>query len=404
MPRGRKRKHNPSIPHHIDQAAIPKGVYWDASGNGRWYVLERAADGKPKARTVAGPKAYLSDLHRIAEQQRGIAVGTVQALLDAFHESIDFRNLAPRTRKDYERYRLMLLKLPTKLGVPFGQLASAKLTQPVIQRLVEAIAREGHPTKANHLLRYLHRVFRWGVNHGHCPHNPAAGVQPAKVTPTVTVPERVGYMRVLAFAQERAARKARTRGSCAPYLPLVMELAYLARLRGIEVLDLTDASITDQGVITKRRKGSRNTIVAWSPRLRAVVDAALALRKATFDRVKRPTPLRPEQRALIVAESGEPLTKSGLDSAWQRLMELATDRENGGVMDEAERFGLHAMKHRGISDTSGTFKDKQVAAGHKSEQMTHRYDHSIPVVSTPESAEFSGEFSGASGNGGSTSA
>lgn len=48
----RPRKHNPTIPAHIDQRKIPKGVYWDSSGNGRWYVLEFPR----KAVTVASSK------------------------------------------------------------------------------------------------------------------------------------------------------------------------------------------------------------------------------------------------------------------------------------------------------------------------------------------------------------
>lgn len=33
MGRGRKRKFNTNIPRHIDQDALPKGVYW---ADGRW--------------------------------------------------------------------------------------------------------------------------------------------------------------------------------------------------------------------------------------------------------------------------------------------------------------------------------------------------------------------------------
>jgi hypothetical protein len=42
MTRGRKRKHDPSMPKHIDQAALPRGIYWDRSGAGHWYVFEKS--------------------------------------------------------------------------------------------------------------------------------------------------------------------------------------------------------------------------------------------------------------------------------------------------------------------------------------------------------------------------
>ena len=60
------------------------------------------------------------------------------------------------------------------------QLAVAKLSVPAIQRVIETIARsrEGAgriPKNASHLLPYLGRVFAWGVQHGHCSHNPVTG-------------------------------------------------------------------------------------------------------------------------------------------------------------------------------------------------------------------------------------
>ena len=384
MPPGRKRKFNPTIPGHIDQTKLPIGIYWDRSGNGRWYVHEVDPEGRKRAPTVAGPKARLSDLHAIMEQRRGRAVqGTVDFVLDRFHDSTDFKALAKRTREDYARYRTLLSTLPTKVGVPFGQLLVARLTPAVFQRIVESIAAQGHPTKANHLLRYARRTLRWGVNHGHCNHNPAAGVREAREAKKVTVPDLPTYAKVTAFARERGALRGRTRGSCAPYLWICMELAYLCRLRGIEVVTLTDAHVTDAGIVTNRRKGSRDGIMQWSPRLRAVVDAALAIRDAAFRARSRPYPLRPEDRFLVVAEDGGPLTKSGFDTAWQRLMKQAIE---AAVLKPEERFGLHAMKHRGITDTAGNRKDKQAAGGHRSERMTDIYDHELPLIAPPKGA------------------
>ncbi len=395
MTRGRPRKHDPSIPAHIDQAALPKGMYWDRSGNGRWYVLEDHPEGGKRKRTVATARARLSDLHSIVEQAAGgSARGTVDYVTGKFHDSTDFKALAPRTQTDYERYRAIASKLPTKIGIGFGTLQVSRLSPPVIQGLVESIAKQGHPTKANHLLRYLRRTFRWGMNHGACTNNPAAGVSEATEMRAVVVPDLPTYARVTAFAQQRGALMARTLGSCAPYLWICMEIAYLCRLRGIEVITLTDANLLESGVKTNRRKGSRDTIMAWSPRLRDAVQAAIAIRTAANTARSRPVPLRPEDRPLIVAEDGGPLTKSGFDTAWQRMMRQAV---KAGVITEEERFGLHAMKHRGITDTKGNKKDKQTAAGHKSERMTDIYDHDVPVIEPLPGAEFSGEFSGAPG-------
>ncbi len=69
MGRGRKRKFNPDIPAHIDQAALPKGIYWE---DNRWYLLEAHPEGgRPRKRTVAHADIRLSELHSIAEAAEG---------------------------------------------------------------------------------------------------------------------------------------------------------------------------------------------------------------------------------------------------------------------------------------------------------------------------------------------
>ncbi|MFG6286796.1 integrase, partial [Pseudomonas aeruginosa] len=48
MRRSRKRKHNPHIPQHIDQAAIPAAVFFDHRGNGVWYTLHYDEGGRQR--------------------------------------------------------------------------------------------------------------------------------------------------------------------------------------------------------------------------------------------------------------------------------------------------------------------------------------------------------------------
>lgn len=395
MTRGRKRQHDPSIPAHIDQAKLPRGLWWDRSGNGRWFVREMV-EGRPKKIVVAQRTARLSELHALMEERAGIDRDTVAYVLGEFAKSTEFKTLAPRTRSDYEKQAKVADRTQTKLGKSLAQLAHARLSVPFVQRLMDHIAGdEGHPTKANQLLRYLRRAFTWAIQRGYATQNPFKGVRQAKERKARAVPERELLSRLTTFARERGSRGERKRGNVAPYLWIVMEIGYLCRLRPVEVITLTDANANDEGVLTNRRKGSNDARVRWTPRLRAAWDAATALRAIV--RAGKPTPMRAEDRPLIVSEDGAALKRSSLDTSWQRLMHAAVAAE---VITREQRFGLHALKHRGITDTPGTRGEKQLASGHKSERMLDVYDHSVPTVDPSGSAQLSGELSGATPIGG----
>lgn len=166
-------------------------------------------------------------------------------------------------------------------------------------------------------------------------------------------------------------------GACPEYLSFVMELAYLCRLRGIEAVTLTDANELAEGVLTNRRKGSRDNVVRWTPRLRAAWDGAKEYRQQIWRAKAFPVPPSAERRFIIVAAHGGALQKSSLDTAWQRFITAAIKE---GVITAEQRFGLHDLKRRGITDTPGTRADKQLASGHRDESMLDVYDLSLPLV------------------------
>lgn len=164
MPVGRPRKIPTNLPSHIDYSKVPKGIYWDKSGRGRWYVLDRHPDGKGfKAKTVAQAGARMSDLHMIAEQRAGSSTrGSVTYLIDLFEASLTFSLLASSTQRHYRDYASAIKVYPLKNGAKLGEMMIDKLTPGAIRRLVDVIAQgraasapgelpvPGYPTKANH--------------------------------------------------------------------------------------------------------------------------------------------------------------------------------------------------------------------------------------------------------------
>ena len=418
MSRGAKRGFSTAIPKHIDQAKIPSGMYFDATGNGRWYVKETHPEtGKRKQITVANANARLSELHEIMEARlAGAKRGTLDWLWGRFEASTEFAALSPATQRDYRVHAKLLENYPTRLGHNFGQITVERLSVPIIQQLIEAVARgrpaskpgaddgiRPRPSTANHVLRFLRRLFAWGIRFGCCTANPAKGVKQVREAGEFKMPLVDAFQRALAFAQERGVRADRTKGSCPDYLAPVMVIAYSCRLRGSEVLDLTDTDVLPDGLRNRRRKGSLTNGTTWTPELRAAV-ATLQARRKRIDKARGFVPLAPGGRPLLVAPDGEVLDKSSLDSAWQRFMRLAMDPDDG-VLAPEERFTLHGLKHKGITDTGGTRAAKKDASGHRTVRAFDRYDHELKwhgaagkkshAVEHENSVELSGELSGA---------
>lgn len=377
MKRGRKRKNNPNIPGHIDQSSIPRNVYFDHRGSGCWYILYFNEAGRRQRTNLCAANVNLSELHRLIEERSGIDRGTLEYLCNEFHKSQQYLGLAKKTQEDYCYSRGVMLSFPTKIGKPLRDLSVNKFTPALVQKIVDKISEQGTPSKAAHALRYLRRVLQWGRNRGFLTDNPARGIESPKERKLRRLPDSGVMASLINFARQQGKLRRGEKGACSPYLWYVMEIGYLCRLRGIETITLTDENELEEGVLTNRRKGSRDNIVRWTPRLRAAWDAAKAIRSETWSRLKKPIPLRAKQRYLIISATGGQLSKSGLDTAFQRLMTQAVER---CVLTEDQRFGLHDFKRKGITDTLGTRADKQEASGHKDEAMLDIYDLSIPVV------------------------
>ncbi|OBZ22467.1 integrase [Pseudomonas protegens] len=378
MRKARKRKHNPHIPAHIDQAALPAAVYFDQRNEGVWYTLHRDETGTQRRRNIAPAGVSLAELHQIMDEVSNVDRGTLRYVCAQFHDSDRYKKLSSKTHDDYCYSRDVLLNIPTKLGKPLGDLAVRKFTSALVQRIVDRLADEGTPSKAAHALRYLRRVLQWGRNRGFLEVNPALGIE----APVERKQRRLPNHQVMDTLIDRAIARGRLqrneKGGCPEYLGYVMELAYLCRLRGIEVVTLTDENELESGILTNRRKGSRDNIVRWTPRLRRVWENAKAYRAKIWAKRKTAIPIMPSRRNIIVASHGGPLRKSSLDTAWQRFITLAIADE---IITPEQRFALHDLKRRGITDTTGNRADKQEASGHRDPKMMDVYDLSIPTVS-----------------------
>ena len=93
--------------------------------------------------------------------------------------------------------------------------------------------------KAEHVRRYLSRVRKWGANRGYTdPTNPATGVDMPTERKLRRLPDAQVMANLIRSAYTRGQQVRSSKGGCAPYLWAVADLAYLCRLRAIEVVRL----------------------------------------------------------------------------------------------------------------------------------------------------------------------
>lgn len=358
-----------AIPTHIDLNKIPDGIYWEKSGNGYWYIFMDDPAGNKKRQRSAGPTALLSDLHRVIEENQEVKRDTFRYIAQMFRDSADFQGLASLTRDDYERCYKIVADYKTNQGGKLGDAPLKRWNKPMVQKLIDRLSMERGPSMANHVLRYTRRVFNWAGNRIANLPNPAQGVEQAKERGRVVCPPTEVYTAVLQYAQGLES---------VPYLWIAMEIAYLCRLRRIEVVTLTDFNELEAGLLSNRRKGSNDNITEWTPRLFAVWEAAKDLRAKKRKKNKIPTPLRKDDAWIFITSNGGRLNESSLSTAFDRMINNAI---KAGMITKEDRFSMHSLKHRGVTNTKG---DKKAASGHKTDRMAAHYDHSIPIVRPAE--------------------
>jgi integrase len=276
--------------------------------------------------------------------------GTFRWLSRTYLDSPQFAQLAAGTQRDYQGAHRRICAMELTDDRLLGDIPLSTWTSPLVQRWQDRRGKDA-PVTCNREKSYMARVFAWGLARGHVTDNPVRAI------PRLTEHARTRYVTDLEYtaALETAA------ASGTPYLVPVMELAYLLRARLAEVMDLQRTHLDADGILLHRRKGSRDSHIAWSPRLRAAVDAALAMHGQIAGRY------------LIQGGDYGRMKESTVQTAWQRLM---VDWAAAG----RERFTLHDLKAKGITDTKEG--DKLAASGHRDPRMLAIYDR-LPGRVTP---------------------
>lgn len=340
------------FPPHIDPIKLPSGVVFDPRGRGAWrYRKGHGRRNRGRSIRLGNAILTLAEIWSAVERLSAGIVGSIKELSLAFQDSADWLDLKPSTQKDYLNCYKSICATVTKSGVLLGDMPLNAWTPGAVRRYRDT-RRKSSISRAASEVRYLKRVFAWGIEYEYVTSNPAKEVKPKAAEARKHYVSDGEYCFVLELA----------RNSGSLYLANIMELAYMCRLRLSEVLDLDRSCLLEAGLLTARRKGSKDALVTWTDRLRTAV-----------------TPPGPAStRWLFVSKSGGRMAETTVQSAWQRLMKSAVEK---GLR---EKFTLHDLKRKGVSDFGG---DKLAASGHRSPQMLQIYGVLPATVEPTEKAD-----------------
>jgi len=358
MTAGRKR-HTKNTPSHIDTSKLPTGVWYKNTGTGSWQLTQRDQYNRRHNIRLCGPTATLPEIWSAYENNQKTTTATFLSLSQEYQKTLMFRDLSPLTQKDYLYCHQAVCNRKTSNG-KLGELPLKNWTRGLIRKYRDKRGEESK-SRANKELSYIKLLFNWALEYEKIKENPATGISKLKVPPRQHYAEDKDYYYLLAIAKTSAY----------DYMPHAMELAYLCRMRLIEVLDFTDANETQDGLVINRRKNSRTNITQWEPRLQKIWDELKKRRNQILTDRKQPHPISPDKRHLFISQrTGNKLTRNAIETAMTRLKAAAKEKaKNEGI--EFKEFTFHDLKRKGISDTEG---DKLKASGHRSAAMLNIYD------------------------------
>lgn len=234
----------------------------------------------------------------------------------------------------------------------FGDLPLKSINRLMIRRYLDIAEQK---VGANRRIQYLKAAWNWASQrYPQVPQsNPCEGVTLNKENSRTRYVEDWEYDLV----QDIILQKTRSH-----YMAVMMEFAYLCRLRNAEVRNLRHSDISNGYLRIERGKGSLGELTRISPRLQAAINAAKAMYPDA------PVPVKGAY--LLHDKKGLKISKNRFDSAWQRMMIIATTEGlviEGASVKLNEKYVFHDLKAKGVTDHTEQW------AGHKSEKARSIY-------------------------------
>ena len=292
------------------------------------------------------PKEIILAKYNAARLLHEEPTGAFSELIRGYLASVNYSNLAPRTKQDYARYA-------KKFMVGFGQMNRHRIKPHHIRQYMDKRKEGGVTVQANREKSFLSTVFSWAYENGKVKMNPVKGVRKFKETPRPRYIEDFEYNLWLDQAYIKW-----------PLLAAAMEISYCCASREADVWNLKRSKLLDEGILIKQGKTGKEQIKEWNPRLRAAVDLALSVQKVT------------NFKWVFCDKKGHHPAQGALQD-WALLAKRKAKLEYDGELNID--FTFHDIKAKAISDYEG---NKQEFSGHKTAAQVAIYDRKVKVTPT----------------------
>jgi integrase len=184
------------------------------------------------------------------------------------------------------------------------------------------------------------KAIRWG----------AATVNPVRTLERMPKRRRTRYVTDAEYAAVYALASER--------MQIAMDLALDTGQRRGDLLSLTRAHLTGEGIVFRQGKTGSGVLVEWTEHLKKTVERAKALK-----------PQVPGEY-LLRTRNGGPYSARGFSAIWQRLMRKAVGpRRIGAAPALAERFTFHDLRAKCASDNA-SLEGAAALLGHANAQTT----------------------------------
>ncbi len=258
---------------------------------------------------------------------------TIRWLLKTYIESDSFKEKGLKTQKNQLYLVNTICQHKTSNG-KVGDKQLSKVTAGFWTVFMESLKAQGKTPTANNCRSFLNVAWCWAYARDKAP-------IPSPIQHSIKFKTQVRDRYVTDAEYTAVYNQAEN------MVQRAMELAYLCRLRSIEVLEMKQDQLLDEGILCRRRKGSKDNIAIWNDRLRKAV--------------------KPQAQSEYVVHyrSGKQLQHRELNKRFLQALRAS------GV----DHFTFHDLKAKGISDTKAELR--KGAGGHRSDSAAQVYDRSI---------------------------